>query len=131
MKSTFYISLIFLISISCRKKDLAVPFEEIQGDYEWFYSSNGEAFDVSDDQFGIRITASGRLKLFKNGELIEGYRITGTSVSTNNGNYDSNYTRIDVDGNEEDPPIFRLRNDTLWTWSYPHETYLNYYVKTK
>lgn len=104
---------------------MAVAIDEIQGDYEWFYSSNGEAFDVSDDQFGIRITKNGYVRLFKNGKLVEGHRIFMTDTQ----NYDNSATIMA--GNKDQPITFGLKNDTLTTWEYPKKKHYNYFIKTK
>jgi hypothetical protein len=112
---------------SCRKKDIDVPFEDLEGDYEWFYSDSGAAFDVSEDQYGIRITGNGRVKTFMNGELIENYRILETGEISNG---ISSYVFIYAD-DKDDPFRYSIANDTLRTWRYPYDGYTNYYVKTK
>ena len=104
---------IILLASSCRKKDIDIPFKEMEGDYEWFYSDNGTAFDVSVDQYGIRITKNGCMKLFKNGDLIEKYRILKTADFLS-----KEGTRIEAD-DKDDPIFFSLINDTLWTRIYP------------
>lgn len=123
MKHFFLILILFVFLLSCQK-EIDVPYNSLAGDYEWFYSENGQAFDVSPDQFGVRITKNGRVKLFKNGELEEKYRIIKTS------NHISGSVTIQAK-NGDDPIYYSLRNDTLTSWNYPNENFLNYYIKNK
>lgn len=127
MKSILYILSILLISLSCRKKDITVPFDEIQGEYEWFYSYNdigdSYAFDAIEDQYGIRITKKGRVQLYKNGKIEENYRILATTEWTSPAQ-----VSIRTDDKEE-PIYFSLKGDTLSTWVYPYNEYQNNYIK--
>ena len=128
MKISLTIILTILISSSCRKKNIHVPFEDLQGEYEWNYSYKGindsYAFDVSDDQYGIRITKNGRVQIYANSELQGNYRILETRNSS------SGWITIESD-DKDDPIIFSVKGDTISTWVYPHDNYRNYYIRKK
>lgn len=79
---------------------------------------------MSEDQYGIRVTKNGRVKLFENGELLESHKIFETTENTDGGVF------IFI-GEEDESIFFSLKNDTLWTRLYPEESYKNYYLKTK
>lgn len=127
MKSIFCLILILFISSSCRKKDINVPFQEIQGEYEWYYSHNdvgdSYSFDAIEDQYGIRITKKGCVQLYKNGKIEENYRILATTEWTST-------PQVSIRTDDKDEPIyFSLKGDTLSTWVYPYNEYQNYYIK--
>lgn len=124
MKFGISLILVVLLASSCRKKDLDVPFKDLKGDFEWFYSDNGAAFDVAGYQYGIRITKNGRLKIYKDAELQENYRVFATVVS------DDGKTQVYANKGV-DQILYTMSNDTLSTVSYPYEGAINYYVKTK
>lgn len=127
MKSIFFLNFILLFSLSCRKADIIVPFDEIQGEYEWYYSYNdiddSYGFDAIEDQYGIRITKKGCVQLYKNGKIEENYRILATDKSELT-------SKVSIKTDDKDEPIyFSVMGDTLSTWVYPYNEYQNYYIK--
>ena len=128
MKISISIVLLILLASSCRKKDIDVPFKDIKGDYEWYYSNNGAgdsyAFDTSEDKFGIRITGNGRLKFFKNGILEEDYRIMTTS-SWSDGS--TSFTVKELGESN----FFGINGETLNTSFYPYNDHSNNFSKSK
>ncbi len=121
MKTQLTIFLSLFLMLGCQKKDIRIPIDEIQGDYEWYYSNNGQSFDNNEDQYGIQITKKGRLKLFKNGELVDNLKI----ITTNDWP-DMISIGVKMEG---EFIYFELKESTLSTQLYPFEGDNNYYSK--
>lgn len=76
---TFTILLFSLFS--CSKYSHEIKEYELFGEYEWYYSLDGPvnsvSFDQVEHQYGIRFRESGKVCFYKDGKLVDKYKIVG------------------------------------------------------
>lgn len=121
--SSIVLLLILTFCYSCKKEQTNDPisYATVAGDYEWFYSDGqdfGESisFDNHSDQYGIRITESGELIFFKNGDFIQ-----SESISNVNENEDYFYIYKEPDQSL----ILKYGNEQLISYSFPFANHVN------
>lgn len=76
-----FIAAIFLITIAfgCQKvKPVPADFQNLVGEYEWSYSTNGDIKNASDSgsRYGVRIDEKGYLFTYIDGKKQEKYKIS-------------------------------------------------------
>lgn len=131
MKSQFYILILIVFILSCRKERMVGEYSKYVGEYQWLYSVGGWAPVVTSPksegyQLKLEIKKSGRCYLFLDNEKISKGKITSRSNELIIELNENNKKDIYINDNISD-----LKNDTLMIGGGCCDKQSSYYLKTK
>jgi hypothetical protein len=113
MRITFYITLLIVTCTSC-KKEIPSILNSYQGDYYYTYTKLEESDLIvsteMENDFGLRITSSNKIKTFVNGKLLGIYKYKGIKNYQEEINFSSFFFEPS-NSNKYSSPELRLYSD--------------------